>query len=302
MKDFIQFVVLDGLLLVSLFFGVTFLIAMLQQSASGSNIMGKLTSAPMGLGNVYAAVGGAITPFCSCSTVPVLSSMLRARVRFGFAFTFLMASPMVNEAALIVMLRYASPLYVLSFLTLTMAFPILFGMMADKMSMARYLLPIGGGEDVAGRVEGGALGGEIPLAAKMRFAAAIGRNEVKGALPYLAAGLVVGGLIHGFVPDTLIMNVADKFSPTSLVVVMALLGIPLYFNMVTVVPIAFALAEKGVGLGPMMAFLVAGAGTSIPEMILLLKLFKKQLVLFHIVTMFVSAVVIGLLFNYVGSF
>jgi uncharacterized protein len=297
-KAFLEFVFTDGILLFVLLFCVTFLVSLVQQTGSIQGLRAKLATAPLGKGNLYAALSGAIVPFCSCSTVPVLQNMLRLGVRFGFCMTFLMASPMVNEAALVVMLRYANYQYVLVFVALTMGIPVLAGIVLDKLHFGRFVrLGIMGPQgEIEGRVVSTGVPIGVPFSAKVKFAWRISLTEVRSTAPFLLLGVFIGGFIHGFVPSAWILNLVGYTSPAVLVIIMAAAGVPLYFNVVTAIPIAFELAAKGVGLGPMMAFLIGGAGTSLPEMVLLTRIFRKRLVAVHVAIMFSTAVVIGMVF------
>lgn len=286
--------ILDGTILIALFYGVTFIIVLLQQHLATNKKMTKLATAPMGVGNVYAALAGAVTPFCSCSTVPVLSGMMQARIRFGFCFTFLMASPLVNEAVIIVMWRYFGWQYILSFVILALLLPIVFGIIVDSLRLDRFVRDLYKEKEIPGEIKTSTnTQFAIPLRAKLKFAALMSRNETISILPYLAVGLLIGGLIHGFVPDKWIMNLSNQFSVPTLILLMAVLGIPFYFNLMTVIPVAFALTEKGIGIGPITAFLVAGAGTSLPELILLFKLFRTELLVIHVFLMWLAAVFMG---------
>jgi hypothetical protein len=189
---------------------------------------------------------------------------------------------------------------VLAFLVLTMTIPIIMGIILDKLGFVRFVKKEAteSGPEIAGRVKPSNPLAAIPTSAKVRFAYAVSKREVRSALPYLAVGLLAGGLIHELIPSEWLISVSNGVDPVLLIPLMALIGIPLYFNMATAVPIVFALADKGLGLAPMMAFLVAGAGCGIPEMILLLKIFKKELVVAHVASMFIAAVGVGFFFRW----
>lgn len=298
-NEFIKFVIVDGAVLFTLFFVVSFIVALLQQNTSMAVLTQRLSTMRYGVGHVYAALGGAITPFCSCSTVPVLSGMVRAQIRFGVCFTFLLASPLVNEAVMVVMWQYFGASYLIWFLLLALSLPVVFGVLADGVRLEKYLRaqPVQYQEMEDRELISTQKGSKIPLSAKMKFSLAISKNETYAMLPYLGIGLLIGGAIYGFVPDEFITGLQANVDQSLLVVIMALLGIPFYFNILAVLPIAFALTEKGVGIGAVTAFLVSGAGTSLPELILLFKLFKTQLLLAHVGAVFLAAIAIGMFFT-----
>jgi uncharacterized membrane protein YraQ (UPF0718 family) len=142
----------------------------------------------------------------------------------------------------------------------------------------------------------------VPLAVRLRFAAYAAWGELRSSAPYLAVGIVIGALIFGYVPQDAIVELQHRFPGVMLIVVMALLGVPFYVNSTMVVPIAVALLAKGLSIGPVAAFLVSAAGTSIPEMILLAKLFKAPLVASHVIAIVASATLIGIALAWTAQF
>jgi len=303
LKATLEFIVYEGALLALLFFGVAFAVALLQQTL-GKKLNDALGNTSLEAGAVYAATAGAVTPFCSCSTVPVLSGMLRARVRFGICFTFLISSPVINEGVLLVLLREYSIAIATVFLFVAGALSVGFGILVDRLGMARFVRLAGAGGDIDGavRVDSGGSPPPVPWAVRLRFAAYAAWNELKTAAPYLAVGIVVGALIFGYVPQDAIAQLQHQFPGLLLIVVMALAGVPFYVNSTMVIPIAVALLAKGVAIGPVAAFLVSAAGTSIPEMILLAKLFRAPLVVSHVVAIVVSATLIGVALEWAARF
>jgi uncharacterized protein len=303
LKTTVEFIVYEGVVLALLFFGVAFIVALLQQ-VLGKKLNDALANTSLETGSVLAATAGAVTPFCSCSTVPVLSGMLKARVRFGICFTFLISSPVINEGVLLVLLREYSLAIAAVFLFVAGTLSVGFGILVDRLGMVRYVRLSGVGGDVEGAVRVGTEGNSpsVHWAVRLRFAAYAAWNELKAAGPYLAVGLVVGAVIYGYVPQDAIAQLQNYFPGVLLVLVMALVGVPFYVNSTMVIPIALALLAKGVAIGPVTAFLVSAAGTSIPEMILLARLFRAPLVVSHVVAIVVSATLIGVTLEWVARF
>jgi uncharacterized membrane protein YraQ (UPF0718 family) len=293
LRAVLEFIVYEGSLLALLFFGVAWVVTLLQQGI-GQRLNDALGRTSLETGAVLAATAGAVTPFCSCSTVPVLSGMLRARVRFGVCFTFLIASPVINEGVLLVLLRQYSLSTAAVFLVLATLLSVAFGVLVDRMGMVKYVR-LAAGADVEGavRVTGGGASPSVPLAVRLRFAAFAAWGELRSSAPYLAVGIVIGALIFGYVPQDAIVELQHRFPGVMLIVVMALLGVPFYVNSTMVVPIAVALLA---------AFLVSAAGTSIPEMILLAKLFKAPLVASHVIAIVASATLIGIALAWTAQF
>lgn len=298
----LNFVLVEGALLAALFFGVSMMVALLQQGV-GQRLNAALHRTSLGTGAMVAATAGAVTPFCSCSTVPVLAGMLQARIRFGVCFTFLIASPVINEGVLLVLMRQYSMTEASVFLLVAFGVSVAFGLAIDRLGMATYVrssasTPLPASDAV--RVDGGV--GTVPFKTRLRFAAQASFNELRVAFPYLLVGLLVGGVIYGYVPQTAIVELGQSVPSLWLIFLMALIGVPFYVNAAMVVPIAVALIDKGVSIGPVAAFLVSAAGTSIPEVILLARLFKAPLVLAHVVVIVASATLIGLALEWVTYF
>jgi uncharacterized membrane protein YraQ (UPF0718 family) len=303
LKAMVEFLIYEGSLLALLFFGIAFAIALLQQGL-GNKINDALGKTSLETGSVLAATAGAVTPFCSCSTVPVLSGMLRARVRFGVCFTFLISSPVINEGVLLVLLREYSLAIATVFLFVAGALSVGFGILVDRMGFARFVRLAGAGGDIGDAVRIGGAGDSpsVPWGVRMRFALMAAWNELRTSAPYLVIGIVVGALIYGYVPQDAIAQLQHQFPGFALILVMAIVGLPFYVNATMVIPIAVALLSKGVAIGPVAAFLVSAAGTSIPEMILLTKLFKAPLVVSHVIAIVVSATVIGVVLEWAARF
>lgn len=301
MKAFAYFVFVEGALLVALFYAVTFLLVLVRERYSSTRMMATLTALPLVSGSAYAAVLGGLTPFCSCSTVPIFTGMLRSNIRFGIAFTFLMASPLLNEMVVVILMKFIGLLQTISFIALALFFSILCGIAFDQLKFERLLKKGELPGAVPGFVGGDGEKEPAPLQARLRFASLLSGLELKAVFPHLALGLLVGGLIYGFIPKEFVVSVRTAASEPVLIIMMALMGIPLYLNMTTALPIAFALAERGIGIGPIMALLVTGAGTSLPEMILLLKMFKVRLLLAFIAATTICSIFMGFYFSFNSS-
>lgn len=300
MKEFIHFILVEGSIITGLYFAATFFVLLLIQATSG-RYQEKLARAPLGTGNLLGALAGALTPFCSCTTVPILEGMMRAKIRFGILITFLMASPLVNEIVILIMIRSFGLIYTLTFIALALIIPIFVGIILDKLNLQRWLRKQSGPvepeiEGYVGSSDPGNL--SIPFKVKIRFALKIGLVELKKALPYIITGILTGGMIYGFVPQKFVLMIGEKISTELQVVILSVIGAPLYLNMIVALPIALAFLQKGLTIGPVTAFLVAGAGTSITEMILLFKIFRLPLMIVYIMVMILAAIFMGLFFTY----
>jgi uncharacterized protein len=295
-QEALRFILFDGTLLLALFVAVTLLVFLAQQLAVGRSIQQRLATAGVWRGAGLAAVGGAVTPFCSCSTVPVLGGMLRSRIRLGACFSFLIASPVINEGVIILLASGIGLLSAIVFVPAAALICVVAGVLVERLGMRRFLrqdslgtveLPEGYLGDAAGHAA------RAPLGFALRLAWGGARIELRRLLPYVLAGIVVGGLIYGFVPDGLLLGLREQFPVWWLIPLAAVVASPLYVSPMAAVPVGFALLEKGMPPGVVIAFLIAGAGTSLPEMIMLGRLFRWPLILAHILAVLTAAVLLG---------
>ena len=290
----LEFLIQDGALLIGLFYGITWLVVFLQQLGVGGALNTRLSTMGRWRGAAMASVGGLVTPFCSCSTVPVLTGMLRADIRLATSFAFLISSPVINEGVIALLLGKSGLMMTAVYVGVAGLVTTLAGVLIESLGMARHLRPLGA---AAGS---GALMIDNPdsparsstLEAAM-VAARLALVELRQVAPYLAFGLLIGSLIYGLVPDEMLLKLSNSMPEVWLVIVAALIGLPMYVSPITVIPIGYALLAKGFPVGPLIAFLIAAAGTSIPEMVLLFRIFRWQLVAAHIAVVLVASIVLG---------
>lgn len=293
-QEALRFLIIDGSILVGLFILITMLVLVAQQLALGRSIEAGLSRAGMWKGAVLAAVGGTVTPFCSCSTVPVLTGMLRSKIRLAASFTFLIASPVINEGVIVLLAGGPGLFSVAAYVLMAGAICVVAGVLVDRGGMLRFVKLTGEDDILPDGYLGGQDSGRPPLGFAIRAAWAATRMELRQLFPYLALGLVVGAVIYGYVPSQILLDLNTQFSPFVLIPVVALVAVPIYISPMAAVPIGFALLEKGMGSGAVIAFLIAGAGTSLPEMIMLGRLFRWPLVLAHIAVVVIAAILLGL--------
>ncbi|MDL2237205.1 permease [Christensenellaceae bacterium OttesenSCG-928-K19] len=292
-----QFGFLFGELLL-LFIGISFLVAMLQIYISKDRIQRLLTTKRKGLNSVLGAALGAVTPFCSCSTVPILVGLFKSGAPFSGAISFLFTSPILNPAIIILMLSFFGWQATLVYSVFTFLFAVVMGLVLDKLGFQNQVKNVrikGGSEDdVAFKDLQGSLGQRHWQAIKLSLKDAWGL--LKGVLPYLLIGAGIGAFIYEFVPEDLLGQFAGSNNWIA-VPIAALIGIPMYIRTETMIPIASILIGKGVGLGTMIALIIGGAGASIPEISLLASIFKKKMMIVFVVAIFSVATITGWLFN-----
>ncbi|PKM29966.1 MAG: hypothetical protein CVV07_09820 [Gammaproteobacteria bacterium HGW-Gammaproteobacteria-11] len=297
-RPFFEFLLMDGALLIGLFLLITWAVVMLQQRVPFQSTQGSMMGSSSWRSAFVASIGGVLTPFCSCSTIPVLSGMLRAGVGFVPSFAFLVASPIVSEGVFILLLITVGILPAVVFILFGLALTSAAGVAAGGLGLAKHVTLQPTPQSTA------AFLGQGPATwqgwqPSSRFAWLAAKQELRTVAPYLLAGLVVGGLIYGVVPQQALVNLLDQLPVGWLYLACALLGVPLYISPITALPIGLALIEKGFPVGPLVTFLVAAIGTSPPEVMLLFRLFKLPLVIAHTLTVIACAVALGLAIAFV---
>ena len=295
-----------AVLLVPLFVGASFLVGLTQEYLPPETVERKLRGHDEGSGNVAAAGLGAVTPFCSCSTVPVLAGLLQAGAPLGLAFSFLLASPLVNEIAVLLLLGLFGIEVTVSYIVMTFVAAVVGGLIIGRLGMAEQVKEVRITDDTdhavaadGGTVDcctGGTTQTERTHGQHAESAARDAWSFFLDTLPYLILGMVIGALIHGVVPVDVLRTVLGSGNPLA-VPLAALAGAPVYVSLSGMLPIAASLSEQGIAIGTVLAFVIGGAGVSIPNMILLNKLFKRRLLLVYAGTVVAIGVVVGIAFN-----
>jgi uncharacterized protein len=246
-------------------------------------------------GNLLASLLGIITPFCSCSAVPLFIGFVRVGVPLGATFSFLVSAPMVNEVALFMLLGLfgwkIAGIYALT--GVSIAF--ISGWVLGKLKMERHLESW-----VLEMPFNAQAASDFRMSLPERLEASVqGVKEIVGKVwPYILAGIAVGAFIHGYVPESLMARFMGKGAWWS-VPLSVLIGVPLYSNAAGVMPIVQALLGKGAALGTVLAFMMAVIGLSLPETIILRKVLKPTLIAVFIGVVATGILVVGYLFNFI---
>lgn len=242
--------------------------------------------------HVLASLLGAVTPFCSCSSVPVFIGFIESGIPLGATFSFLITSPIVNEAAM-AMLWIAFGWEVAVAYTVTgIVIGIIGGLIIDKMHLEHLV------EDyVQMKAKDIEAQHFSSMGERMTFAWAEVKLIVGKIWKYVFIGIFIGAFIHGWTPDGALMKYAGPDNPLA-VIVGVLIGVPVYTSNVLIIPIVQSLIGKGMGVGTALAFMMAAAALSLPEMIMLRKVLKAKLVRIFVLITSVSIVLVGYLFNY----
>lgn len=245
-------------------------------------------------GNILAALLGIVTPFCSCSAIPLFLGFVEAGIPLGVTFSFLIAAPMINEVALILLIGLFGWKVALIYVATGLTIAILAGFTLEKLKLTRY---------VADWVYKTHTQQQLEEETKMNFEQRISAGgevvrEIVGKIwIYILIGIAVGAGAHGFVPDEYLAGALGNQNWYS-VPLAILVGIPLYSNAAGIIPIVSVLIEKGVTLGTALAFMMSVIGLSLPEIIILKKVLKWQLIGIFVGVVALGIVLVGLIFNY----
>jgi len=243
------------------------------------------------VGNVLAALLGIVTPFCSCSAVPLFIGFVESGVPLGVTFSFLISSPMVNEVALIMLWGLFGWKIALIYIGSGLLVAIVAGIIIGKLKMEKYV------QDYVWKMQVGKA--EIvqqTFREKLAYARGYTLTLLKKIWPYVVVGVGLGAFIHGYVPADFLARWAGPDNPFAVPVAVAL-GVPLYSNAAGVIPIVHALMEKGMAIGTVLAFMMAVTALSLPEAIILKNVLKNRLLVVFFGIVASAIVCVGYLFN-----
>lgn len=242
------------------------------------------------LGNIFAAVLGIFTPFCTCSAVPLFLGFVEAGVPLGVTFSFLVASPMINEVALVMLWGLFGWKIALIYIASGLVIAILSGIVIGKLRLEGLV------EKISAKKMCCAQGASIAFKERLDFARDYTVDILKKIWPYVVIGIGIGAWIHGYVPTDFLAKFAGRDNWLA-VPFATLLGIPLYSSAAGVIPLVSALTEKGVAMGTALAFMMAVTGLSLPEFLILKRAMKTKLLLIFIAIVGSGIMLTGYLFN-----
>lgn len=294
LTETLHFFFYDTVKIALLLSGIIFVITILRSYMSIERTRALLGGRREGVGNVMAAGLGVVTPFCSCSAVPAFIGFVAAGVPLGVTMSFLIASPLVNEIAIGLLLTLFGWQVTLLYIAAGLSIAVVGGWVIGRLHLERW---------VEGFVFETRLGGQVvdsTTGLTFNQRVQIGAEEVVMILrkiwPYLLVGIGVGAVIHGWAPEDLFTEYAGPGNAFG-VIVAVLIGIPLYSNAAGILPLVEALYDKGLPMGTLLAFMMAVVALSLPEMILLRRVLKPQLLAVFIAVVGTSIVAVGYLFN-----
>jgi uncharacterized membrane protein YraQ (UPF0718 family) len=284
---FVNDIIWVSLLLAVVVFGV----AVVRTFITPQKVKKLVAGRTEGVGNVLAALLGIPTPFCSCSAVPLFIGFVESGVPLGITFSFLIASPLINEVAAAMLLAMfgwqIALIYIVSGLIIAIIAGIIIGRLHLEGEVEEFVWKCKMHDQE-----------DKPMTWRERVLFAI--NESKSitltVFPYIAIGIAIGAIIHGYAPADFLASFAGPGNPLA-VPIAVIIGIPLYSNAAGMIPVMQVLTAKGMAMGTALAFMMAVIGLSLPELIILRKVIKIKLLAIFVGIMFVAITLTGYLFN-----
>lgn len=276
--------------------GVVFVMGVIHTFISPERTRALLSGRRTGVGNVMAATLGIVTPFCSCSAVPLFIGFLQAGVPLGVTFSFLISAPMINEVALALLFGMFGWQVALLYMGMGLAIAIVAGLIIGKLGMERYL------EEWVQQLQNSGMADENneDNAMEVPERLAYGWKHVQEIVGkvwfYIVLGVGLGAGIHGYVPENFMASLMGNNVWWS-VPIAVLLGVPMYSNAAGILPVIQALLGKGAALGTVMAFMMSVIALSAPEMIILRKVLKPQLIAVFASVVALGIIIVGYVFN-----
>ena len=294
----VHFFVYDTTKILLLLGGIIFIVTVMRSFITIERTRRLLGGRREGVGNVAAAGLGMVTPFCSCSAVPAFIGFVAAGVPLGVTLSFLIASPMVNEVAVILIFGMFGLKVAAMYVVFGLLVAIVAGYVLGRMHLERWVEPFVFETKLRGEVIEPST--DMPWDDRLAFGWEEVKTIVVKVLPYLLVGIAVGAAIHGWAPEDLFARWAGEGNPLA-VPLAVLMGIPLYSSAAGVIPLVQALADKGVALGTVLAFMMAVVALSLPEMILLRRVLQPKLLGTFVAVVGTGILAVGYLFNAVIS-
>ena len=292
LAEAVNFFIYDTIKIFILLAVIIFIVSIIRSYLPPEKIRNILSHKGKYTGNVIASLLGIITPFCTCSAIPLFLGFIQAGVPLGTTFSFLVASPMINEVALVLLLGMFGWKIALIYIVSGLIISILSGMIIGKMKVEKLVEPFVYQNTIKGNTE-------LPTMTnkeRIIYAKDYTLDILQRVWLYILIGVGIGAWIHGYVPADFLAQYAgnDKWYAVPLAV---LVGIPLYSNAAGVIPLVSALTEKGVAMGTTLAFMMAITALSLPEFMILKRVMKTKLILIFAGIVGTGIILTGYLFN-----
>lgn len=274
---------------------IVFVVGIIRSYFSPEKTRKALEGKPLFAGNVMASMLGIVTPFCSCSAIPLFIGFMESGIPVGVTFSFLIAAPMINEVALVLLFGLFGWKTALLYVSTGLFIAISAGWIIGKINVNRFI------ESWVFDIKAGTYSLDeesIPFSERINAGYSAVREIVAKVWIYIMLGIGVGAFVHGYVPENFMASIMGKSAWWS-VPAAVVIGVPLYSNAAGIIPIVQSLLEKGASLGTTLAFMMSVIGLSLPEMIILKKVIKLPLIIMFIAIVGSGIMVVGFLFNIV---
>lgn len=247
-------------------------------------------------GALFAALFGAITPFCTCSSIPIFISFLKLRLPLASVFAFLITSPLVNQYVVAIMPGMIGVKITLLYITIGIGVGVVAGLLLDKMNLAKNFE-----QDFSQTTDD-----ELDIKVKTfserhKFSKDEVFDVVKKLWKWLLLGVAIGAIIHNFIPKESVETISNATKPFD-VILITLIAVPMYGSCVAVIPIAIALFKKGIALGTAFAFMMSFSGLSFPEAVILRRVMNLKLIGIFFGVVFLAIVFMGYLLNFLEPY
>ncbi len=249
-------------------------------------------------GNIFGALLGTVTPFCSCSSIPIFIGFTKAGLPIGVTFSFLISSPLVDLASVILLASIFNWTVALWYVVIGLVIAVIGGTLIDVFNLEKYVE--GFVKEPGPTVENGIVI-EKTRYDRHVYAIAQVKEIMHKVWVYILIGVGIGAIIHGYIPESIISYALGENNPFS-VIIATVLGVPMYADIFGTLPIAEALVLKGVGLGTVLAFMMAVTALSLPSIILLKKVIKPKLLMIFVSIVIVGILITGYVFNIFGNY
>jgi len=298
MAESLHFFVYDTVKILILLFAVVFLMGIVNSYFPVEKVRNYLSRHKLfGLEYLIASLFGVVTPFCSCSSVPLFIGFVRGGIPLGVTFAFLVTSPLVNEVALGLFFGLFGLKVTLIYMISGVLLGTISGILLQTLRLEKYLSPWVSELLEQGQREEKALQNQpVRLLKRLPDIWRDAMNILKAVSPYVIVGIAIGGMMHGYVPEGFFENYMGKENFWS-VPVATLLAIPMYSNAAGILPVVQVFVEKGIPLGTSMAFMMAVVGLSLPEAMLLKKVMSLKLIGIFFSVVAACIIILGYLFN-----
>ncbi len=291
LADSVNFFIYDTIKIFLLLFTIIFAVAVLRSYFPPEKTKKILSHKKQFIGNILAALLGIVTPFCSCSAVPLFIGFVEAGVPLGVTFSFLISSPMVNEIALVMLWGLFGWKIALIYAATGVVLAIISGIVIGKLNMEKYV------QDYVWEMKVGEMAvANTRFHDKLVYARDYTKDLMKKLWPYVVIGIGLGALVHGYVPTDFVVKYAGPENPFA-VLVAVLIGIPLYSNAAGMIPVVQALVGKGMAMGTVLAFMMSVTAISFPEAVILKNVLKMRLIYTFFGIVAVGIIIVGYLFN-----